>query len=134
MKINVLNWALRFTLGRAQVVIAPQNTSVVAGNTIVMACVGSGSPTPSLNWSRNGMELTNDSRFTIYNELVTENGVTFIESILEICSIGEADAGEYTCAVANQAGADTVTVQVTVTGSGGECNTYFEIYLCYSNN
>lgn len=71
------------------------------------------------------MELTNNSRFTIYNELVTENGVTFIESILEICSIGEADAGEYTCAVANQAGADTVTVQVTVTESGGECNTYF---------
>ena len=70
------------------------------------------------------MELTNNSRFTIYNELVTENGVTFIESILEICSIGEADAGEYTCGVANQAGLDSVTVQITVTESGGEC------YLC----
>ena len=122
-----LNCALCFVLGRAQVVLAPQNTSVVAGNTIVMACVGSGSPTPSLNWSRNGMELTNSSRFTIYNELVTENGVTFIESILEICSIGEADAGEYTCAVANQAGSDAVTVQITVTESGGECDIDYQL-------
>lgn len=124
---NVLKLSLCFTLGRPQVVLAPRNTSVVAGNTIVMACVGSGSPTPSLNWSRNGMELTNNSRLTIYNELVTENGVTFIESILEICSIGEADAGEYTCGVANQAGSDTVTVQITVTESGGECDINYQL-------
>ena len=99
----------------AQIVIRPNQTIVVdAGNTITFVCVASVNPNPSISWNRGGTALNNDSRVTIYEELVTEIGVTFVQSILELCSAEEADAGQYSCFADNTLGNDTTFFVLTV--------------------
>ena len=85
-----------------------------AGNTITFVCVASGDPNPSISWNRGDAVLNNDSRVTIYEDLVTEDGVTFVQSILELCSVEEADAGQYSCFVDNTFGNDTVSFVLAV--------------------
>ena len=78
----------------AQIVVHPnQTTAVDAGYTITFACVAYGDPHPFISWNRGDTPLSNDSRATIIiiiimkvEELVTENGVTFVQSIPELCS------------------------------------------------
>ena len=99
----------------AQIVIRPnQTTAVDAGNTITFACVAYGDPNPSISWNTGGTPLSNGTRVTIYEELVTENGVTFVQSILELCSAEEADAGQYSCFADNTLGNDTESFELTV--------------------
>ena len=99
----------------AQIVIRPnQTTAVDAGNTITFACVAYGDPNPSISWNRGDTLLSNGTRVTIYEELVTENGVTFVQSILELCSAEEADAGQYSCFADNTLGNDTESFELTV--------------------
>ena len=77
-------------------------------------CVASGDPSPSISWNRGDTVLNNDSRVTIYEDLVTENGVTFVWSILELCSAEEADAGQYSCIADNTFGNDTASFVLAV--------------------
>ena len=103
-----------------QVVISPRNSTVEAGSTTILTCVGFGNPTPYITWRRGTTELSNGSRTTIYEELVTENGVNFVQSILEICSVGEADDGQYSCTVSNALGNASVNFELSVTAVGGK--------------
>ena len=86
-------------------------TAVDAGYTITLACVAYGDPHPSISWNRGDTPLSNDSRVTIYEELVTENGITFMQSILELCSAEVVDAGLYS---SNTLGNDTTSFVLTV--------------------
>ena len=99
--------------------ISPGNSTVVEGSTLLLTCVGFGEPTPSVTWSTGGVQLSNNSRITIYEELVTENGVDFVQSILEICSTEEADGGQYSCTVGNALGNASVNFELSVTAAGG---------------
>ena len=90
-----------------------QTFAVDAGNTITFLCVASGNPTPSISWNREDTVLNNDSQVTVYEELVTENEVTFLQSILELCA-EEADAGQYSCFANNTLGNDTASFVLTV--------------------
>ena len=76
--------------------------------------MASGDPSPSISWNRGDTVLNNDSRVTIYEDLVTENGVTFVWSILELCSAEEADAGQYSCFADNTFGNDTASFVLAV--------------------
>ena len=91
-----------------------QTTAVDAGNTITFVCVAYGDPNPSISWNRGDTLLSNGTRVTIYEELVTENGVTFVQSILELCSAEEADAGRYSCFADNTLDNDTESFVLTV--------------------
>ena len=91
-----------------------QTTTVDAGNTITLVCVANGDPTPSVSWNRRGTALNNDSRVTIYEELMTEIGMTFVQSMLTLCSAEEADAGQYSCFADNTLGNDTALFGLTV--------------------
>ena len=103
----------------AQIVIRPnQTTNVDAGNTIVAVCVAYGDPNPSITWNRGGTVLSNDSRVTIYEEIVTENGVMFVQSIIEVCSAEVSDAGQYNCFAENAFGNDTAVIELTVNAGG----------------
>ena len=102
-----------------RVVISPRNSTVEAGSTTVLSCVGFGNPTPYVTWTRGATELSNGSRTTIYERLVTSNGLMFVQSILQICSIGETDNGQYTCTVGNAIGNASVDFELSVTG---ECD------------
>ena len=113
----------------AQIVIRPnQTTTVDAGSTITFVCVASGDPNPSISWNRGDTVLNNDSRVTIYEDLVTENGVTFLQSILELCSTEKADAGQYSCYADNTFGNDTASFVLTVNArSKQQCNYYMRV-------
>ena len=99
----------------AQIVIRPnQTTAVDAGNSITFVCMAYGDPNPSISWNRRGTALSNNSRITIFEELLTENEATFVWSILELCSAEEADAGQYSCIADNILGNDTASFVLTV--------------------
>lgn len=98
----------------SQIVILSESAAVTVDTTSVFACVASGYPTPSISWSRGGSTLNNSSRFTIYEKLVTEGGVTYSQSILKICRVGQDDAVQYTCSARNSVGTDRASFNLTV--------------------
>ena len=86
---------------------------------MLFTCVAAGGPSTSISWSSlSEPQLTNSSRVTIYEELVTEGGVTFVQSFLEICSVQETDASNYTCSATNDLGTDNATFEFAVDSEG----------------
>lgn len=51
--------------------------------------------------------MNNDTRVTITTELMTENGVIFVQSTLELYSVEQVDIGQYSCFANNTIGNDT---------------------------
>ena len=102
--------------GQAEIVIAPQSSSVTAGSTVLFSCVAVGDPYPSITWIRDdGSEIMNDSmRISVYASQQDQGGLVFIHSILEICSVEAADAGYYTCVASNSLGSSNSSFQVDV--------------------
>ena len=102
-----------------------QTIAVDAGNTITSVCVAYGDPNPAISWNRGDTVLNNDSRVTIYEELMTEIGVTFAHSILALCSAEEADAGQYSCFADNTLGNDTASFVLTVNAQSKQQFDYY---------
>ena len=95
------------------------------GDTVLLTCVANGDLPLSISWSREGTVLLNDSqRITIYEEEIEEGGITFVQSVLQICSAETDDAGSYSCNADNTAGNDTANFELTVSEDGK-----FLIYL-----
>jgi len=92
--------------------------------------VGFGNPTPSVTWNTQGALLSSSSQITIYEELVNEDGVDFVPSILAICSVEEANGGQYICTVGNTLGNVSVNFEVFVTVTGGMHDFYNIAFLC----
>ena len=99
------------------------------GSTVLLACVGFGDPIPSVTWITEDGLLSNNSRITIYESLVTEDGVDFVQSIVEICSVEEADGLEYTCNVRNALGNASVSFDLSVTATGGRYKFIINVLL-----
>ena len=77
-------------------------------------CIASGYPLPSLSWNRDGASLNNGSRFIIYEELITLNEVTSVQSTLEISSVEQDDAAQYICIANNTFSSATANFNLTV--------------------
>ena len=88
--------------------------------TLVAVCVGTGFPQPSISWSFNSNPLENSSRITIYEEVIEEAGLTFVQSFLEVCSVGFLDGGLYECTVANRLVNASSNFTLSVNTVGGE--------------
>ena len=69
------------------------------------------------------------AQITIYEELVTEGGLTFVQSILELCSVETMDSGEYSCIVESGATSDMEVTQLTVADLTSVCLCIY-IYTC----
>ena len=112
---------LFFSVVVAEIVLYPvSQNDVPDGDTVLLTCVAYGDLPLSISWSREGSVLRNDSqRITIFEEEVEEGGITFIQSILQICSTEANDAGVYSCIAENDAGNDTSTFELTVTPDEG---------------
>ena len=93
-----------------------------AGSTVILSCAGFGDPTPSVTWNMGSTQLSNSSQITIYTELVTEVGVDFVHSILEVCNVDEATSGEYSCTVGNVFGDASFNFGI---GGKNEMNGFF---------
>ena len=110
----------------AEVVITSQNDSVSAGSTVLLTCVGYGGELYTwITWRKDGIELVEDSRLSINSSLITEGEVSFVLSILEICSAGESDGGDYSCTADNGVGNDTTYFTLSVTSVGGNMTLLF---------
>ena len=64
---------------------------------MTLACVAYGDPIPTISWNKGSSRLTNSSAVTILQEVLSISGVTLAKSILEICTPGVNDAGQYSC-------------------------------------
>ena len=100
--------------------IAPVDYTIDESATMVAVCVGTGFPQPSISWSLNGSPLENSSRVTIYEEVIEESGLTFVQSFLEVCSVDFMDAGLYQCTVANRIANASSNFTLTVNTVGGK--------------
>ena len=60
-----------------------------------------------------------EQQLSNYEELVTEDGVDFFPSILAICSVKEANGGQYICTVGNTLGNVSVNFELSITVTGG---------------
>ena len=86
------------------------------GNTITFVCVAYGIPDPSISWNRGDTTLSNGSQIFIYEVLLVQDGVKYVQSIIELCSIEEENGGQYSCFAENTVGNDTATFVLTVIG------------------
>ena len=94
--------------------IISEGATITAGWTGIFLCVAYGYPVPSLTWERDGTPLNTQSRSTIYEEQVVENGLTFVQSILEICSLEQEDTAKYNCSAANGLSSASASFDLTV--------------------
>ena len=88
-----------------------------AGTTVFIMCVAYPAETvSSVSWIRhlNQTVLGNSSQVTIYQEPITIGGLTFVQSVLEVCSLQVADAGEYHCYASDGFANDSVSFNLTV--------------------
>lgn len=81
-----------------------ENKEVIAGGSIVMECMASGSPRPQLSWRKNGSPLQATERhfFTAENQL------------LIIVNTVPSDAGTYECEMINSLGNETGASLLTI--------------------
>lgn len=107
--------ASHYTVGPLEVAVN-NDTSVDAGQTAVLICIGYGEPRTDISWSFNGAVLTNSSLATIYEDNIVSGGRVFKLSYLELCSLVESNAGGYTCTVSNGPGIANATTQLSVEG------------------
>ena len=105
------SWNISFTeeITAPQLVVTPVDQDINYGDTVLMACVATGFPEPVITWSRNGevLDPSSSDLITIYTETVSEMGLNFTESILEICGVGVDDIGSFTCTATSDAGTAT---------------------------
>ena len=100
--------------GTAEIVIAPRNSTILEGNTVILTCVALGVPNPDVMWQKDGVDLTNSTRNNIYFDELEVGGVMFVQATLEICSVEVGDAGLYSCYASNEYGTDTQFFEVAV--------------------
>ena len=113
------HFSIYFSVPQVQIVISPNNLTADSGSTVVLACVGYGSPqVSSVTWSKDGVVLVNSTRITIFENQVTESGFTFVKSILEICATQDADSGQYRCSANNTISFETADFELQVNTEG----------------
>ena len=91
------------------------DTTLRTGETALLTCVGFGEPEVEISWSFNGAPVVNASLITIYEEDDVQGERIFKQSLLQICSLAESDAGGYTCIATNGQATDNAVIQLTVT-------------------
>ena len=92
------------------------DTSLMEEETALLFCAGRGSPYTEIFWTRNEVTLTNTSLTSTYHEEILQGGRTFTLSVLQLCSVGFADAGTYTCVVSNGEMSTVSFLELVVTG------------------
>ena len=81
------------------------NVTAASNTTITIKCPVSGVPTPSVMWTKNGVEIDSVEELSI----TAENSLLLRGAKLE-------DAGKYTCSVQNKFGKDGISSVVRVLG------------------
>ena len=98
--------------------VAPTDSlEVDAGTTVTYICVGfDEDEPPNILWQFNDTLLSNDTSVlvTVYDSEVVGNGLTFTQSILELCSVEVENTGEYSCTASNSRGSNSSSFTLNV--------------------
>ena len=87
----------------------------------LLSCVAYGDLPLGISWSREGSILMNDSQWiTIHEEEFEEGGITFVQSVLQICSVKTNDTGVYSCIADIEGSNDTASFELIVVPPVGE--------------
>ena len=54
----------------------------------------------------------------VHQDVVTDWGVTFSQSILQVCSVDLSDEANYSCVATNSVGEESVSISLTVFTEG----------------
>jgi len=83
----------------AVIVIHPKlEIEVEVGSEVLLTCVSSGQPLPSISWYKGGTALIENTTVLIYEERVTVAGIGFIRSVLQTCG---SDMSSFSCVADN---------------------------------
>ena len=103
----------------AELVIVPEDSTALEGNTLIVTCVGYGVPAPEMTWLKNGTEIVNGSGVSVFLEDVVVDDLLFVQTTLEICGLNATeDAGTYACRASNDNGTVEHYFQVNVEPTG----------------
>ena len=93
---------------------------IVEGSDCKFELKYNGEPVPTVDWKKNGREITLGRRF----EIVSKEGVT----MLRILSVRKSDSGEYTVLLTNKHGSESSSARLSVTSEG---NSFFYIFISF---
>ena len=89
-----------------------QNLNVIEGENACFDVRTVGKPEPVVEWFKNGVQLEDEGRTMIIDD-VDDNEPELFSLVIENCK--PSDAGEYKCMAMNEAGKDSCTAQLVVT-------------------
>jgi hypothetical protein len=96
------------------VALISHDISLGRGESASLACVGVGETGLEISWSFNGAPVGNTTLVAIHEEVIGQDGKVFVQSFLQICSLAESDAGNYTCVASDDFTSANATIQLTV--------------------
>ena len=82
------------------------NVTALTNTSITIQCPTSGVPTPTVTWTKDGQDITNDGRYT-----VQDDGSLLISEALE------EDSARYICTARNAAGKNSASSMVKIAGT-----------------
>ena len=100
------------------IIFKPSDTDVSYGSTVLLTCIFYGDPIPSIYWLNDTSLIVNSTDIMVYQEVITDWGVTFSRSILEVCSVDLSDEANYSCAANNSVGDEFAFFSLTVFTEG----------------
>ena len=89
------------------------NVTALANTSITIQCPTSGVPTPTVIWTKDNQEITNDGRYTVQDD-----------GSLLISEADVEDSARYTCTADSVGGKSSASSMVKIEG------TYFLVPLC----
>ena len=100
----------------------------LSGSSVNFTCAATGKPRPAISWFRNDSKLLTNHLsgggipVVITNSVMGNCTITdppsqcVSSSTLQILNTRAVDSGEYTCIASNEAGSDTVMINLIVNG------------------
>ena len=85
--------------------IIGDNVTALTNTSITIQCPTSGVPTPTVTWTKDGEQITNDGRYTIQDD-----------GSLLISEAGEEDNTRYTCTAGSVAGKGNASSTINIVG------------------
>ena len=90
----------------------PSNAIVPAGMTARLVCAATGIPTPAVTWKNSsGADIANNTNTRVYSKSEIINNTVVVTTVLTLCSIRIADAGNYHCMTGNNTATTNIQVQ-----------------------
>lgn len=89
----------------------PTNATIPSTQTIQFRCSASGTPTPDIQWYKDGRLLNSTERIIISSQ---EFAPSTVLSVLEIQNTLSTDAGLYNCTAVNEAGSVGTRFHLTI--------------------